>query len=134
VKISHILGENITYFFIFFHKKFAIPNYYSYIYYIIQLTKTSQAMTTAELQSRIHIGGRENYAYYICYESPAGWIYNDMTGDTWAVERAQNTELPERAKCKNGMTLRQALERLREEAARGYTHDEHGTRIHSRIK
>jgi hypothetical protein len=90
-------------------------------------------MTTSELKTNIHIGDCENYQYYVCYESPAGWIYNGMTCDLDSIARAQNTELADRAKDANGLTLRQALDRLKADAVYYYIHDENGYKI-SKIK
>jgi hypothetical protein len=90
-------------------------------------------MTTAELKTRMHIAGPDNYQYYVCYESPAGWLYNGMTCDLDAVARVKNTTLADRAKDENGLTLRQALDRLVADAVYDYIHDENGYKT-GRIK
>ncbi len=86
-------------------------------------------MTTAELKTRMHIAGPDNYQYYVCYESPAGWLYNGMTPGFSAVARVQNTSLADRAKDESGFTLRQALDRLVADAVYSYIHDEEGRKI-----
>ena len=91
-------------------------------------------MSTTELKTRMHIDGPDNYMWYVCYESPAGWLYNGTSPDYDKVERVRNEKLTERAKDKNGLTLRQALVRLVEDATYYYTHDDDGNRNVKRLK
>jgi hypothetical protein len=56
-----------------------------------------------------------------------------MTPGFSAVARVQNTTLADRAKDENGLTLRQALDRLVADAVYYYIHDEKGYKT-GRIK